>query len=548
MDGVDLDLAPGRIYGLLGPNGSGKTTLIRLLVGMTRATSGEAEVLGAVMPSRPTLERIGYMTQSDGIYPALTVGENARFFAALYGVTGAGAVAETLALVDLAGRDGTVAGTLSGGQRRRLSLACALIHGPEVLFLDEPTVGVDPLLRVQFWGHFRALADAGTTIVVSSHVMDEADRCDELLFVRGGPDHRPRHRSVAARGGGHVGPRGGLPPLRRRRGRVMSAHRLRALVRRVTQEIRRDRPSLALLFVAPLVITGLVTFIVRGSQTPRRDGLRRQRRWAGGCCDRRTAGRDAGRARALPLSTRRTPRPLEHRSNRARSTSRSCCPRTCWTGRRRSPCVTNGLDPSGEAAQLRVVSGALTGAIAGGVAGRLPSIEHETVYGTPSNDPIAAFAPAIVGFFVYFFVYLLTGVSFLRERTGGTLERLMATPVTRGEVVAGYTIGFCLFATVQVALLMAWALGSVQVPSIGPLPAFSIGLGIQVAGGPLVAYLVVLALAVGAVSLGIFLSTFARTELQVIQFIPLVLVPQFLLSGVLFPVSTLPDVLQPLVG
>ena len=186
VDGVDLDLAPGRIYGLLGPNGSGKTTLIRLLVGMTRATSGEAEVLGARMPSRPTLARIGYMTQSDGIYPALTVGENARFFAAMYGVTEAGAVAEALALVDLAGREDAVAGTLSGGQRRRLSLACALIHRPPVLFLDEPTVGVDPLLRVQFWGHFRALADAGTTIVVSSHVMDEADRCDELLFVRDG--------------------------------------------------------------------------------------------------------------------------------------------------------------------------------------------------------------------------------------------------------------------------------------------------------------------------------------------------------------------------
>jgi ABC-2 type transport system ATP-binding protein len=186
VDGVDLDLPPGRIYGLLGPNGSGKTTLIRLLVGMTHATSGEAEVLGASMPSRPTLARIGYMTQSDGIYPALTVGENARFFAAAYGVAGDEPVVEALALVELADRQRTVAGTLSGGQRRRLSLACALIHRPAVLFLDEPTVGVDPLLRVQFWGHFRALADGGMTIVVSSHVMDEADRCDELLFVRGG--------------------------------------------------------------------------------------------------------------------------------------------------------------------------------------------------------------------------------------------------------------------------------------------------------------------------------------------------------------------------
>jgi ABC-2 type transport system ATP-binding protein len=192
--GVTFDLAPGRIYGLLGPNGSGKTTLIRVLTGMTRATEGSAEVLGATMPDRPILARIGYMTQGDGVYPALTVGENARFFAAAYGADTGAAVDEALSLVELADRGGTLAGTLSGGQRRRLSLACALVHRPDVLFLDEPTVGVDPLLRVQFWGHFRGLADAGTTIVVSSHVMDEADRCDELLFVRSG--------SVIARGTG----------------------------------------------------------------------------------------------------------------------------------------------------------------------------------------------------------------------------------------------------------------------------------------------------------------------------------------------------------
>ena len=194
VDGMTFDLAPGRIYGLLGPNGSGKTTLIRLLTGMTHATEGHAEVLGVRMPSRPTLARIGYMTQGDGIYPALTAGENARFFAEVYGVDSRSAVTDVLALVDLADREKAVTGTLSGGQRRRLSLACALVHRPEVLFLDEPTVGVDPLLRVQFWTHFRALADAGTTIVVSSHVMDEADRCDELLFVRAG--------RVIARGAG----------------------------------------------------------------------------------------------------------------------------------------------------------------------------------------------------------------------------------------------------------------------------------------------------------------------------------------------------------
>jgi len=194
VDDVSFDLAPGRIYGLLGPNGSGKTTLIRLLTGMARPTSGHAEVLGTPMPSREVLARVGYMTQADGVYPTLTVGENARFFAAAYGVRDREGVLEVLRLVNLDDRLDAVASTLSGGQRRRLSLACALVHHPPVIFLDEPTVGIDPLLRAEFWAHFRCLAAGGATIVVSSHVMDEADRCDELLFIRTG--------KVTARGSG----------------------------------------------------------------------------------------------------------------------------------------------------------------------------------------------------------------------------------------------------------------------------------------------------------------------------------------------------------
>jgi ABC-2 type transport system permease protein len=209
---------------------------------------------------------------------------------------------------------------------------------------------------------------------------------------------------------------------------------------------------------------------------------------------------------------------------------------------------TRGLDPPADSAAVGKVRAALDAAIA--TAGNQPAlfVDHRTIYGAASDDPVASFAPAIVGFFAYFFVYVLTGVSFLRERTGGTLERLLATPVERGEIVLGYTLGFGLFATVQVIVLLAWALGTVHVPAIGPLPAFGIGLGIPAAGSPVIAFVVVLLLAVGAVSLGIFLSTFARTELQVIQFIPLVLAPQFLLSGVIFPVSSLPAVLQPVVG
>ena len=326
----------------------------------------------------------------------------------------------------------------------------------------------------------------------------------------------------------------------------MNAQRLRAIVRRVVAEIRRDRPSLALLFMAPILMTGLVTFIVRESQTPNVSVVIADGGGKGGPIA--AAAIQAGLGSRGFTATRAADADAA-RAQVADGTADVAIvlPSDIGPELETITLITNGMDPAAEGSRLAAVQQGITGAMAAITGESLPEIQHATVYGLPTQDPIAPFAPAIVGFLAYFFVYILTGVSFLRERTGGTLERLMATPVTRGEIVAGYTLGFGLFATIQVAVILCWTLGTVHVPALGPLPEFSIGLGVAIAGSAFAAFLVVLLLAVGAVSLGIFLSTFARTELQVIQFIPVVLAPQFLLSGVLFPVGNLPDVLQPLV-
>jgi ABC-2 type transport system ATP-binding protein len=184
LDGVTMRIRPGEIYGLLGPNGAGKTTLIRAIVGLVAPESGTVTVLGRRMPDVDQLRNIGYMTQQAALYPGLSVEENVQFFAAIYGAEGG--VTEAMELVRLDERRKSVVATLSGGMRQRLSLACALVHKPKVLLLDEPTVGVDPQLRVELWEDFHRMAEGGTTIIVSSHVMDEAERCQRLGLIQYG--------------------------------------------------------------------------------------------------------------------------------------------------------------------------------------------------------------------------------------------------------------------------------------------------------------------------------------------------------------------------
>jgi len=182
---IDLDIPRGQIVGLLGPSGGGKTTLMRAIVGAQIVAGGSVDVLGHPAGSPVLRSRIGYVTQAPSIYPDLTARENLAYFAKTMGV-GADGVAKTLRQIGLADAADRPVSTLSGGQESRVSLGAALVGDPELLVLDEPTVGLDPALRRDLWSLFHELRDSGKTLLVSSHVMDEATRCDRLVFVRDG--------------------------------------------------------------------------------------------------------------------------------------------------------------------------------------------------------------------------------------------------------------------------------------------------------------------------------------------------------------------------
>lgn len=189
LHGVSLGVERGEILGLLGPSGAGKTTLVNILAGVAEPVSGLVKAFGEPMPSLELMRRMGYMAQSDALYTDLTARENLEFFGAIYGLTGASlkvAADRALATAHLSVEPRKQARDYSGGMRRRLSLATALLHEPELLILDEPTIGLDPLHRVDIWESFRAMAAAGTTLVVTTHVMDEAERCDRLVMIRDG--------------------------------------------------------------------------------------------------------------------------------------------------------------------------------------------------------------------------------------------------------------------------------------------------------------------------------------------------------------------------
>jgi len=189
LDHASLEVASGQVLGLLGPNGAGKTTLIRILLGLTRPTSGEAYLLGARAGARAVRLRVGYMPQDLAVYLDLSVSENVTLFGRLYGLSGPhlrSRCQEVLERVHLADRSRSIVSDLSGGMRRRVSLAAALVADPDLLLLDEPTVGVDPELRVEFWEFFHQLTRTGKTVVLTTHYLEEANRADRVVFLHAG--------------------------------------------------------------------------------------------------------------------------------------------------------------------------------------------------------------------------------------------------------------------------------------------------------------------------------------------------------------------------
>jgi ABC-2 type transport system permease protein len=328
----------------------------------------------------------------------------------------------------------------------------------------------------------------------------------------------------------------------------MSLRRVAAVFRRIVAQFRRDRRTLGLMFVVPLAIIALLGWVISssGATTVHLAVVSESpNQIVAGAVAALDEALDGQSGIALDRSVT-TYADARQRLKDKKLDLVIVIPADFGPQNNTVQILTLGLNSAAEAEALPVVQKALlTSLYSSPVGAVVPEIQRATIYGSPDATVVDSLAPVIVGFFVYFFVFILTGISFLRERVGGTLERLLATPVSRGEIVLGYSLGFGFFATLQTALVLAFVLGRFEIPALGPIPAFAIGLGVKTVGNPLIAYLLVLVLALGSVSLGIFISTFARTELQILQFIPIVIVPQGLLGGFFWPIEQLPDLLQP---
>ncbi|MEX5633072.1 ABC transporter permease [Parafrankia sp. FMc2] len=504
---MSFEVRPGTVTGLIGPSGCGKTTLMRAIVGIQRGVSGELLVLGQEACEMKLHQKVGYATQAASVYDDLTVEENLRYFTALAAdgtpspaniIRGAERAA---AAVSLSSELRSKVGRLSGGQRGRVSLAAAVIGGRELLVLDEPTVGLDPVLRRELWDGFHQMARRGLTLLVSSHVMDEASRCDRLLLLHEGrliADETPANL-LALTGA-----------------RDLDRAFLRLVDPRSTPPHLVPVPSNPGAHAGPGPASG-----------PASDPASRTDPVSSPDFEPYPADPDPGSGGARPASTARTSSPA-HPGGAARAAGSADRPSAQDLGRRRR--LPLNL-PRTTATALRVIRQMRRDPRTIALVLALPPALLVLLQAIFTNSPTAfdRAGAGLLGVFPLMTMFFLTSVAMLRERRSGTLERLLTTPIGRGDLLTGYGVAFGLLAVAQAAITTTTAVALLNLRIAGPLPMLGL--------------LAVLAALFGT-ALGLLTSAFANSEFQAVQFLPPVLLPQFLLAGILVPHDQMNPVLE----
>jgi ABC transporter DrrB family efflux protein len=590
VDGLDLTIVRGEVFGLLGPNGSGKTTTIRMLCGLMEPTSGRAEVAGIDVTADPegVRRRIGYMSQKFGLYDDLTVEENLRFYASVYGLRGdarSKRIAEQLRDLGLEERRRQLAGTLSGGWKQRLALACATSHEPEVLFLDEPTAGVDPASRRLFWDWIYQLAKSGTTILVTTHYMDEAARCTRLAFLSRGhliavgtQDEITRQFGQESiedvfielqrrdEGAGREEPAGsgkreagdgmtalsagtqrrlpptseasaGSPPPASRSplpGKPPSRSLLPMLWKEFVQ-MRRDRFTLGMMIGLPAIQLLLFGFAIRTEVRHLPTVVLDQSRTT----ESRAlvdAIRNTGNFDIVASVGSRTE--MQKRIERGDARAAVIIPPDFDADikRRRTAQAQVIVDAADPLASSAAISGATLAGQARSVAlgppgaQRSPPIEVRVrPWYNPGLESSIYIVPGIIGLLLTLTLLMITAMALVRERERGTLEQLIVTPISKTGLMLGKVLPFALVGYVQVTVILVLGRLVFDVPIRGSL---------------LLLYLITAPFIVASLALGLFVSTVVRTQVQAMQLSFVFILPTVLLSGFMFPREAMPRFAQ----
>ena len=591
VDGLDLTIERGEVFGLLGPNGSGKTTTIRMLCGLMEPTSGGAQVAGIDVTTDPegVRRRIGYMSQKFGLYDDLTVQENLRFYASVYGLRGTARearIAQQLSELGLEERSGQLAGTLSGGWKQRLALACATSHEPEVLFLDEPTAGVDPASRRLFWDWIYALANAGTTILVTTHYMDEAARCTRLAFLSRGhliavgtqdditrqfgqesiedvfielqrkdegpgtgngepgtgkrePGTGNRELGTGAGSRGLVAAAGGSEQLgapARSRRRTASSGSIRQstlwpMLWKEFVQMRRDRFTLGMMIGLPAIQLLLFGFAIRTEvrhlPTVVLDESRTTESRALVDAVRNTGNFDI----IGPVANRDE---MKRRIERGEARAAVIIPPDYEADikQRRTARAQVIVDAADPLASSAAIGGATLAGQARSMALAPPGARRDAAieirvrpWYNPALESSIYIVPGVIGLLLTLTLLMITAMALVRERERGTLEQLIVTPISKTGLMVGKVLPFALVGYVQVTVILILGRFVFDVPVRGSL---------------VLLYVITMPFIVASLALGLFVSTVVRTQVQAMQLSFVFILPTVLLSGFMFPREAMP--------